>query len=187
MKEIEILTFEKAINETHPKNRILVLGNGFSIAWNSSIFSYKSLKESAEKLDERTKTLFHTMDTVDFEELIRAYEYASHVCNVYGIENEFSRNASELRTMLIETIAKSHPEFPGNILSEEYENCIKFLSNFKSIYTLNYDMLLYWRGMVNKFKSSGQQVFTTTHSPVALRELFVAVDEVYSNLKGLFS
>jgi len=43
---------------------------------------------------------------------------------------------------LIETIALSHPESPASIPTDEYENCIRFLSHFRSIYTLNYDMLL---------------------------------------------
>jgi hypothetical protein len=33
------------------------------------------------------------------------------------------------------------------IPSEKYESCLKFLVNFKNVYTLNYDLLLYWASL----------------------------------------
>ncbi len=44
----------------------------------------------------------------------------------------------------METIASSHPEWPGEITDREYAACREFISQFDTIYTLNYDLLLYW-------------------------------------------
>ena len=35
------------------------------------------------------------------------------------------------------------------------------------------------RGLINRLQNTGQQIFTTTHSPVVIRELDVAEDELY--------
>ncbi len=35
------------------------------------------------------------------------------------------------------------------------------------------------RGLIHRLKSAGQQIFTTTHSPVVIREMTVARDELY--------
>lgn len=133
----------------------MLLGNGFSVSWNPTIFSYKSLKESASSLKESTKELFLKLNTVDFEEVIKAYEHAADVCEVYKMENTFKVTAKEIRSALIETIASSHPESPASLTESEYNLCIDFLSNFHSIYTLNYEMLLYWVIMKDKFREDG--------------------------------
>jgi hypothetical protein len=46
--------------------------------------------------------------------------------------------------MLVRAIAQSHPDHPGEIASAKYAACRQFLAQFKNIYTLNYDLLLYW-------------------------------------------
>lgn len=52
--------------------------------------------------------------------------------------------------MLVETIAGQHPARPGDLTNQQYESCIQFLKNFRDkpgdgrIFTLNYDILLYW-------------------------------------------
>ena len=82
MSENQLLTFQEALNEACEQDRYLLLGNGFSVSWNPTIFSYKSLKESASSLKESTKELFLKLNTVDFEEVIKAYEHAADVCEV---------------------------------------------------------------------------------------------------------
>jgi hypothetical protein len=48
---------------------------------------------------------------------------------------------------LAKAIADSHPERPTDIDAAAYVACRKFLSYFRNIYTLNYDLLLYWAAM----------------------------------------
>jgi hypothetical protein len=61
-----------------------------------------------------------------------------------------SIHSSRIKELLIETVAKNHPPFPAEIEENKYRSCRKFLSNFIDkgkkgrIYSLNYDLLLYW-------------------------------------------
>ncbi len=53
-------------------------------------------------------------------------------------------DAEGLKNVLINAIASNHPEKPSDISEKEYAACQRFLSYFNIIYTLNYDLLLYW-------------------------------------------
>jgi Domain of unknown function (DUF4917) len=44
----------------------------------------------------------------------------------------------------VETIAHSHPTWPGELTEAEYAACRTFIAYFDSVYTFNYDLLLYW-------------------------------------------
>lgn len=152
----DIMSFEDALEESSGQDRNLLLGNGFSIAWKPEVFSYRSLKEKALSLDQTTQDVFAALETVDFEKVIDAYEYAAKVCSVYEMECDFARKAESVRRILVETIAENHPSMPSEISDQQYTNCISFLSNFrKDIYILNYDLLLYWVLMHDRFKEDG--------------------------------
>jgi hypothetical protein len=56
-------------------------------------------------------------------------------------------DADGLREVLVRTIAGSHPDLLSEINADSYSACKVFLSKFKRIYTLNYDLLLYWTVM----------------------------------------
>lgn len=127
---MDLLTFEEAIEETEGMKKYLLLGNGFSVAWKSDTFSYRSLREQATSLDSDIQKLFSDLDTVDFEEVINAYEHASKVCNSYGMDNSFRKCAEKIRDVLIETIAENHPDTPFAISDHEFDCCRLFLSNF---------------------------------------------------------
>ena len=57
------------------------------------------------------------------------------------------QDADGLKEVLVQTIADSHPARPGDITDGEYEACRAFLAHFKTIYSMNYDLLLYWAQM----------------------------------------
>jgi hypothetical protein len=61
-----------------------------------------------------------------------------------------------LKEILVETIAESHPEQPKDLEDEEYSACQLFLSHFDNVYTLNYDLLLYWACMNAEARSKGR-------------------------------
>jgi len=54
------------------------------------------------------------------------------------------KDAAGLREILVETIAASQPSRPVGLSEAEYSACRKFLSNFDTVYTFNYDPLLNW-------------------------------------------
>jgi len=45
---------------------------------------------------------------------------------------------------LVKVITNNHPLNSAEIEKEKKIACLEFLKNFEIIYTLNYDLLLYW-------------------------------------------
>lgn len=81
-------------------------------------------------------------------------ELCSSLSEAYAIpskiKNEMKADAQLLRKILVETLAKHHPATPSEISNQEYKSCQHFLSHFERIYTVNYDLLLYWTVMSGK-------------------------------------
>ena len=155
-----VISFEDAINESDGSTRHLLLGNGFSIACFKDKFSYTSLKQEAN-LEEhkRISNVFNDAKTNDFEKIIKLLSDIPFVIHHYfdnsneGV-NRMNQDANRLKKLLIETLVRNHPETQSDIADERYQNCQRFLSNFLGefnehgrVYTLNYDLLLYWVGM----------------------------------------
>lgn len=129
----------------------LLLGNGFSRACRNDIFSYDSLFERADfsALPGPAKASFAALKTTDFEVVMDALRKAAILVSVNDsagseLAQQFEVQADGLREVLVAAIAQNHPAKPANIAEEEYAHCRKFLSAFQDIYTLNYDLLLYW-------------------------------------------
>lgn len=155
---VEIITFKSAIEKTKDaKKRNLLLENGFSIAYNEKIFTYKSIldKSNFDSIPE-TRKIFDTLNTCDFEEVIKTLEKTSIIINDLSKKNDdLSKKIKEisenLKKVLIKTLSNTHPVSPYEIKNNQLTSCKNFLSYFLSdeknpgfIYTLNYDILLYW-------------------------------------------
>jgi len=145
-----LINFLDALNLAGDKKHVL-LGNGFSIDWNSDIFRYEALVDRADfsSLSVDAQKLFGLLNTKDFEVVIEALRNASALSKFYAttdpvISERFAKDAEKLKGILAATIAKNHPDQPNDIKKSEYEFSRRFLTNFSGIYTLNYDLLLYW-------------------------------------------
>ncbi len=146
----QLLTYEQVITKT-ASNRAILLGNGFSMAYNKERFSFTSLLGSALdkgiiKHNGAVCKLFKSLRTCDFEYVIKLLEDSTLVLAAYGKQeiSEIKKDAMNLKEHLVQTITNNHPDKCTSITTEEYENCKKFISQFDLIYTLNYDLLLYW-------------------------------------------
>lgn len=142
------ITFEEALKQTEGKEKNLLLGNGFSIAQTEGEFSYKNLLgKSGLDPSDSARLIFEALDTVDFELVIEALEHAAKVSDVYGFLDKrslFESDASRVRNSLVGAIEAVHPSMQHEIPEVEIESCGKFISEFSQIFTLNYDLLLYW-------------------------------------------
>jgi len=157
---LTVMSWEEAIG--HAKEERLVhalLGNGFSRACFDDIFSYDALFDRADfqSLSEHCQSAFDELKTTDFEEVIRALRVASIITSVYhpdkpGSSARMAADADQLREVLVNAIAGSHPDWPGEIDAESYAACKIFLANFERVYTLNYDLLLYWTFMQDEIE-----------------------------------
>ena len=133
-----------------------MLGNGFSVAIRPDIFRYGSLFEKADFSDfPEVKQTFDAIGSEDFEEAVQALERAALVLAAFTedappISKRMCECAAKIKDVLVQTIAGQHPERPGDITDQQYDACINFLRNFRNgtsdgrIFTLNYDILLYW-------------------------------------------
>lgn len=135
------------------RSRYLLLGNGFSIALFPKIFTYGSLYQNAD-LDNapHIRAIFEALNTEDFERVIRYLVSAAKIVAIYeGAKSplalQLAKDADTLKETLVNAIAKKHPDRPYDVSDENYRACRAFLSDFNHIYTLNYDVLLYWTMM----------------------------------------
>jgi hypothetical protein len=148
---MKIKTFDEALAATDPKKRHVLLGNGFSRACRDDIFAYDALFDRADftALSSEVRTAFDVLGTRDFEFVMRALRSGAELVALYAgssgaAASNMRSDADELRTLLARTIAGNHPDRPSDIPNSRYLACRAFLRNFAHIYTLNYDLLLYW-------------------------------------------
>jgi hypothetical protein len=152
---VELLTFDQALKQAEGGKKHVLLGNGFSRACRNDLFAYEALfTQAQETLSPRAKNAFHALRTTDFEVVMRALQQAVDLVHVYAPTNAalaklFTEDTEKLRDVLAQAIASSHPDRPNKIKDREFAACRLFLSHFDNIYTLNYDLLLYWALMHN--------------------------------------
>ena len=154
----EIYSFEKVLNISSQisHKRRLLLGNGFSCAWDKSIFSYGSLLEKAKESKEFKKNpeiaqMFSEFGSNDFERIIKALKDGSKIAKVYradiknkNVSKKLLAHSEKLKKMLVDVITRNHPDKTNRVSDNQKNSCCEFLKNFERIYTLNYDLLLYW-------------------------------------------
>jgi hypothetical protein len=151
----ELPSYDDTLKTLRAKKRKihLLLGNGFSIAYDSNIFSYNALNTFINDLeDEVLKKLFSIIKTKDFETVMQQLDNFCEIADAFGSDKTLVskiQNASEsLKTNLIEAVNKLHPEHVFEIPDYKQSACIKFLreyiDNDGEIFTTNYDLLLYW-------------------------------------------
>lgn len=157
---IKIVDFEVAMAAAKRAGHVhALLGNGFSRACRDDIFSYGALFDRADfsDLSSYCREAFTALETTDFEVVIKALKSAAVLLNTYEPEASdivalMQSDAEKLREVLVRAIAGSHPAWPGEIARESYVACRSFLSNFERVYTLNYDLLLYWAYMQDELE-----------------------------------
>jgi len=147
----KVLSFDDALKASgRASKRHLLLGNGFSIALKPDIFTYGSLFDNADfSAAPHIRQLFEALETNDFEIVIKHLQDTATVVRVYRpklrkLIERLHSDAGAIKEALVSAIAKRHPDRPYDIDPRQYASCRKFLSHFGHLFTLNYDVLLYW-------------------------------------------
>ena len=87
------------------------------------------------------------MIKIDFESVMKilddSYKVIETYDSKYSLLDTIKNDADSLKNYLVQIITNNHPDKCTDIPQEQKKTCAKFLSNFSSIYTLNYDLLLY--------------------------------------------
>jgi len=157
--DLEVLT-EQALSmlgdDTRPH---VLLGNGFSRACRDDIFAYDALFDRADfaALSPHARSSFEALDTTDFEVVMRSLRQAAILVQLYEADEtplaaQLAGDAGGLREVLVSAIASSHPARPGDIANRAYEACKHFLAHFHRIFSVNYDLLLYWALMQSEIE-----------------------------------
>ena len=141
------IPFTEAIAQSDA-NRSLLIGNGFSIAQAGAQFSYASLLEKTGlQPGDPVRNVFTTLKTVDFELVMEALQHAAQIEDAYGKAARatlFRNDAAAVREALIHAVREVHPGISFDIPQAQRDRCGGFLRNFSNIFTINYDLLLYW-------------------------------------------
>lgn len=129
----------------------ILLGNGASISIDKS-FTYDSLRRYATDnslLSDSITALFDFFKTSDFELILRLVWHAIKVNEALGVIDSKTKNAYQhVRDCLINTVQCIHPEHSK--VKDQFLAITDFLSSFKTVLSLNYDLTLYWVMMYAK-------------------------------------
>ena len=149
-----LLTFEQAYNDAKAQGGKIsvLLGNGFSMAYDAKRFSFTNLLESAKtsgiiSKDSELAKLFANLQTSDFEKVIKILEDGRLVTQIYHplFNNEkITSDIKSLKKHLVAVITNNHPDKSTDVPEKKSKKCAAFLDKFDRVYTLNYDLLAYW-------------------------------------------
>lgn len=129
-----------------PENwQTLIVGNGGSVAVSNG-FAYASLYEAAEAYKLLTPAvidIFEKFSTNDFELILRRLWYTKQVNAALGIVVAPVDNAyTAIRDALIKTIRETHLKHED--ARGHLQTIYKFMRPFRTVISLNYDLLVYW-------------------------------------------
>lgn len=136
----------------------LLLGNGFSIAYDSTIFSYNALHDFLTRLNNKDlSTILGVIETRNFELIMRQLDNFSALIAAFGGYPKLKKRVDDasvtLKRGLLEAVRALHPEHVFKIPEEKSVACSRLLKVFLgtggSIFSTNYDLLLYWVLMRN--------------------------------------
>lgn len=126
----------------------LILGNGASIAFDAERFSYSSILAEARRLGHITPALdsvFRLLDTSDFERVLQGLWQAKYINDALSVRNQRLIGAyNDVQHALIETIRHIHENVPHNSVIGLLDKAADFLSQFRIVLSLNYDVMVYW-------------------------------------------
>lgn len=140
------------------RQKHLLFGNGFSMAYDSKIFSYNALSNFIETTgDPLIKNLFQKLNTKNFELIMQQLDNFCEIAEVFSDDKNLVpkiKAASEkLKNSLIDAVKELHPEHVFKVPEEKSKACIQFLQEYLNknglVFSTNYDLLLYWVLMRN--------------------------------------
>ena len=152
------ISFESALADATRRGYPLsiLLGNGFSRAF-SDDFGYARLRDVA-RMDDLTVAkdrLFDHAASDDFETVIQHLQQSARLVELYDPFNtQLSRamqdDAEGVKRGLVDALTDIHPPSAPSIDSSKYRSARQFLCHFGRIFTVNYDVLLYWTVLQDK-------------------------------------
>lgn len=157
----ELLSYDQ-VQRAIKGTRHLLLGNGFSIACDG-IYSYPNLYERARPgMSERVMQVFEYLGTNNFEGVMRLLHDGSWLAIRYGADapsNEMREDLEQVKKSLVDAIAHTHLQRPNEVGDDRLSRCVQFLDPYQNVFTVCYDLLLYWVAMHGLDKLKAQDGF----------------------------
>lgn len=131
----------------------LLLGNGFSVAYDPKIFSYNALHEFVSDLkDKDLSAILSVIDTKNFELIMQYLDSLSALISALGgnpaLKKRVDAASAKLKNSLLDAVRSLHPEHVFTVPEAQMRACANFLKLFLnsegSVFSTNYDLLLYW-------------------------------------------
>ena len=165
MKIDKLMTYQEVLTSLEKKKRQkhLLFGNGFSMAYDNNIFSYNALSKFIEESgDPMVRNLFDRLNTKNFELIMQQLDNFCEIADLFSDDNTLAPKikavSEQLKNSLIEAVKELHPEHVFKIPEEKSKACMSFLQEYLSkdglVFSTNYDLLLYWVLMRNSAKNA---------------------------------
>nr|VFJ71098.1 MAG: protein of unknown function (DUF4917) [Candidatus Kentron sp. FW] len=149
----------------------LLLGNGFSMAYDPNIFSYNALHDFVTKLDDKDLSIIlDVIKTQNFEVIMQHLDNFSALIAAFegdlGLRKRVDKASVNLKSSLLNAVKALHPEHVFEVPEEKSKACSRFLKRFLdsggNIFSTNYDLLLYWvlmrNSVVNHVDGCGREL-----------------------------
>ena len=137
MAKENLQSYTEVIKYLHSKKRQkhLLLGNGFSMSYDSEIFSYNAFSKFIDKLDDDIlQKLFQIVKTNNFELLMQQLDNFAAKAVIFGADkkvvDKIKQASTTLKESLIDAIKVLHPEHVFKIPEEKSKACASFLNSF---------------------------------------------------------
>jgi len=158
------MTFEEVVASLAKKKRqmSLLIGNGFSMAYDREIFSYNALYDFLISKDDLLLTkLFSVIKTKNFELVMQQLDTTLALLDAFdsepALKHQLVEAQAKLKANLLQSIKTLHPDHVFKMPAEKSAACASFLSRFLAsgghIFSTNYDLLLYWVMMRNSVEN----------------------------------
>lgn len=158
----------------------LLVGNGGSMALSNN-FVYESLYEKAtekENLDQATQQVFSKFykDSHDFERVLYRLWQANYINHLFSVSDEEKQKIKDgynlIQKALLKAVKDIHPdhrELKGQLFLVG-----KYLSHFKTVFSLNYDLIIYWSMLEynDQYKNVLKDGFITSDSLISNSKVF---------------
>jgi hypothetical protein len=182
---MSLMAYPDVLNYLDKKKRAkhLLIGNGFSIAYDPKIFSYNALSNFVKNTNnELLLKIFEAVKTKNFESIMQQLQISIEIIKALDKNSplvlEIEKASNVLKESLIEAVKELHPEHVFKISEEESKCCSEFLQKYLSqdglVFSSNYDLLLYWvilrTAVPNAIDGFGRETIDQGH-PVPSEEI----------------
>ena len=100
---MDLISYDDVVKHLKKTNRVpnLLMGNGFSISYNPSIFSYNALSSFIDSTNDKDlKTLFQVIKTSNFEQIMKEIDLFTKLIEAFDNQSDIKEKLKVLSDKL---------------------------------------------------------------------------------------